>query len=184
MRITRKVMYEQLGSTSLDFNVKHIAANISHSDALLDILDFRGQRVDLAYPNHDWCSLDEQQNSRYDLVVADQVLEHVKYPQAAFSETHRILKDGGLAIITSCFLNPLHPSPKDYWRFTEAGLEHLASEANLSVLQVGSWGNRVMTPIGMFRTKWRGAWNDRLFRLLRRFDNKNLAISNWIIVKK
>lgn len=45
-------------------------------------------------------------------------LEHVEYPGKAMEEIHRVLKPGGIVIITSVMNFPIHEYPYDYWRFT------------------------------------------------------------------
>jgi ubiquinone/menaquinone biosynthesis C-methylase UbiE len=180
MRITRKVMYEELRQLRL----KGSACSISHSSYLLKNELGIETFDELNFPKHDWCDLKEVENDRYDILAADQVLEHVQNPQRAFDETARILRKDGIAVITSCFINPYHPSPNDYWRFTEDGLRLLAKNSNLQVLHVGSWGNKVITPIILLRSKWRGTWNSWIVKKLRKFDNSSVAITNWIVVKK
>ena len=80
-----------------------------------------------------------------DFVFADQVLEHVAgSPFKAISETARVLKPGGTAVVTTCLTNPLHHLPHDYWRFTPNALKMLALDAGLDVQEVGGWGNRAV----------------------------------------
>lgn len=64
----------------------------------------------------------------FDYVLSDQVLEHVKKPWVAVEEVRRVLKLGGLVVLTSCLLNAIHGVPNDYWRFTPAGLKVLCEK--------------------------------------------------------
>jgi len=63
----------------------------------------------------------------FDGVVLTEVLEHCVDPQAAIREVFRVLKPGGLLLVTSPFLWPDHRTTdyKDYWRFTEQGWQLL-----------------------------------------------------------
>jgi len=45
-------------------------------------------------------------------------LEHVQYPFVAMQEVRRVLKPGGVVIMASVMLCPIHDYPSDYWRFT------------------------------------------------------------------
>lgn len=49
-------------------------------------------------------------------------LEHCEDPLTACRELHRVVRDGGLCVITSVMLFPVHGYPQDYWRFTPDGL--------------------------------------------------------------
>jgi SAM-dependent methyltransferase len=51
-------------------------------------------------------------------VLCLDTLEHVEYPHRAMEEIHRILKPGGIAVISSVMDFPIHDFPYDYWRFT------------------------------------------------------------------
>ena len=71
-----------------------------------------------------------------DTVLSNQVLEHLREPGVAVSEMARILKPGGVAIITAPHIWGVHEEPHDYFRFTPYGLRHLAEKAGLRVESV------------------------------------------------
>ena len=52
-------------------------------------------------------------------------LEHVEYPRRAMEEMHRIVKPGGMAVISSVMKFPIHDYPYDYWRFTPEAFKSL-----------------------------------------------------------
>jgi SAM-dependent methyltransferase len=52
-------------------------------------------------------------------------LEHCADPLAACRELHRVVRDGGLCVISSVMFFPVHGYPEDYWRFTPSGMELL-----------------------------------------------------------
>lgn len=51
-------------------------------------------------------------------VISLDTLEHVEYPHRAMEEIHRVIKPGGVAVISSVMKFPIHDFPYDYWRFT------------------------------------------------------------------
>lgn len=47
-----------------------------------------------------------------------ETLEHVEYPHRAVEELYRVVRPGGLLLITSTMDFHIHDHPHDYWRFT------------------------------------------------------------------
>jgi SAM-dependent methyltransferase len=77
-------------------------------------------------------------DASFDLVLCTQVLEHLDDPLAAIREMHRVLRPGGVALLSTHGVHVFHPDPpdsgRDYWRWTHAGLERL-------LLSGGSWAS-------------------------------------------
>ena len=77
----------------------------------------------------------------FDGVILEAVLEHVRDADATLLEIMRVLRPGGRVLIDVPFLQPYHPSPGDYRRFTEQGLrtrlEQLSFEVRDSGVSVG-----------------------------------------------
>jgi len=94
------------------------------------------------YPEFDICKapLPEQ----FDIVIADQVLEHVSAPVTAVSHVRAMVKRGGAALIATPFLFRVHARPHDYSRWTESGLKELliAGGFDAALMSTGSWGNK------------------------------------------
>ena len=82
----------------------------------------------------------------YDVVICEQVLEHVIDPWAAARNLRGLCVPGGHVVVSTPFLIRVHELPaygmRDYWRFTPRGLRALLEGAGLVVDEVGSWGNR------------------------------------------
>ncbi len=53
-----------------------------------------------------------------DLVISQEVLEHVDDPFCYISEAQRVLKPGGVFYCQLPFIIGYHPGPTDFWRFT------------------------------------------------------------------
>ena len=65
------------------------------------------------------------QSDYFDTVIATEVLEHLYEPQRAINEIYRVLKAEGICILSTRFIYPYHPGPKDYYRFTWDSLNYL-----------------------------------------------------------
>lgn len=64
----------------------------------------------------------------FDFVISGQVIEHLADPKKAIEESYRAFGEGRIAKHTTCFINHMHPCPKDYWRFSPQALEHLCKQ--------------------------------------------------------
>lgn len=109
-------------------------------------------RID--YPEYDVCA-GPLQGEKFDLVIMDQVLEHVLWPLRAVSNVRRMLRSNGVFIVTTPFLIRIHNYPVDCCRWTELGMKHLLAEAGFDFdnIVTGSWGNRACVR-GNFR-RWK-----------------------------
>ncbi|MGY3214971.1 class I SAM-dependent methyltransferase [Mucilaginibacter sp. HD30] len=68
-----------------------------------------------------------------DIVLSNQVLEHVDSPSGYLKEALRILKPGGSIILTTHGYWYYHPTPNDYWRWTSAGLRKTVEDSGFEV---------------------------------------------------
>lgn len=94
------------------------------------------------YPEFDITG--EPLEERFDLVIAEHVLEHLRHPHRAARNVMRMLQPGGAFLVVTPFLYRVHPCPDDCTRWTETGLAHFLEEAGfpLERIRTGSWGNR------------------------------------------
>jgi len=87
-----------------------------------------------------------------DTVIATEVLEHCYDPSRAVGEIHRLLRPGGVCVLSTRFLHPYHADPHDYFRFTNEGLAYLFREfADVSIKPLG---NRVHAAWMMMPGRW------------------------------
>ena len=135
--VMNRVVDRHLGSLQPE---KHSAAEISgeaHKDK-----PWRSFRS-LNFPDFDLCAplVDDE---RYDVVICEQVLEHVVDPCAAARNLKLLCVPGGHVVVTSPFLIKVHEDwgLEDYWRFTPRGLRTLLERSGLRVDTIGQWGNR------------------------------------------
>jgi SAM-dependent methyltransferase len=95
------------------------------------------------YPNYDICEKPLALES-FDLVIAEQVFEHLIYPYRAAKNVHAMLRPGGYFLISTPFLQKIHDFPVDCSRWTPLGMKYFLSEAGFPIeaIKNGSWGNR------------------------------------------
>jgi len=87
-----------------------------------------------------------------DTVIATEVLEHCYDPSRAVGEIHRLLRPGGVCVLSTRFLHPYHADPHDYFRFTNEGLAYLFRE--FSDVSIKPLGNRVHAAWMMMPGRW------------------------------
>ncbi len=63
-----------------------------------------------------------------DIIISTQVLEHVEKFDFYLQECKRLLKIGGLLILSTHGIWPYHPYPTDFYRFTRKGLEKILKD--------------------------------------------------------
>jgi SAM-dependent methyltransferase len=81
---------------------------------------------------------------RFDLIMANQVWEHVDRPFTATRNIYRMLRRGGWFWVAVPFFIPYHAAPVDCSRWTARGLKNLLIEGGFAPdrIQAYQWGNR------------------------------------------
>lgn len=73
----------------------------------------------------------------FDLIITQEVLEHVQDPFKAMNEIYRTLKPGGTLYCQLPFTIGYHPGPTDYWRFTKEGSREMVEKNGFTVEEIG-----------------------------------------------
>jgi len=114
-----------IGCGHMPFRADVIAAGAEYRgldrEARVDGVDYIGDIQDLR----------EIKTASIDTVMCFEVLEHVPDPARAMSELSRILKPGGVLLLTVPHLSRLHEEPHDYFRYTNHGLRTLCERSGL-----------------------------------------------------
>lgn len=191
--IVRYTMYKELQRVLGQGALGDAVLSISHSGHLCKLLGADPKNVvDAIYPAQRINKLSFPDNS-FSAVVSDQVFEHIECtPTEAVAEVKRVLRPGGIALHTTCFLTPYHGSADfndqsdgDYWRFTPSGLARLHKDYSEIVVADG-WGNAMMPLIGgLGLTRMpvpEASWHP--INMLARANRPSYAFVVWVAARK
>ncbi|TSC89665.1 MAG: methyltransferase type 11 [Parcubacteria group bacterium Gr01-1014_3] len=121
--------------------------------------------VDILADAHD---LPFAENS-VDGIVLSWVLEHMHDPVKVAAEINRALKPGGYLYLTTNFITPYHPSPKDHYRWTADGLRTLFKD--FEMVEIGPDVGPTCALLSVFQ-EW--------VALALSFNNKTMKDFLWI----
>ena len=138
-------------------------------------------------------------NNTYDTILCTDVLEHLEKPDYAIREAFRVLKPGGYGIYSVPLFWHLHEEPRDFYRFTKYGLEHLFTNCNFEVIEIialsGFWvtfGQELSYYLWGFTRKWKGLFKPIIYPvvyiiqwvvyLLNKIDNSKKYTMEYIAV--
>ena len=186
--ITRFVMYDELRKVgaSIPPSPAARALSISRSSQLVTVLGLDGTDVTEAnYPEANILALPFG-DAEFDYVVSDQVFEHIEgNPFDAMAETLRVCKPGGVVVHTTCFINPVHAWPGDFWRFTPQALRLLAGD-DVEVLANDGWGNPyvwVAAALGLRKTPVpRATWHPLHWAATK--NHPKWPVATWIVARR
>ena len=182
-KLSRYVMYNNIETFFSQSRMgKCLLIGEGKKSPIYDMFPDETEKISTDYPEVDMINICYP-DGVFDYIVADQVLEHVKYPWKAVEECRRVLKSEGYLILTSCFLQFIHGCPYDYWRFTPDGLKILC-ENYKSIEMVGGWGS--LKAFNMVHKGRRGEdvpGNKELKEVAKNNDDK-YPVLVWIIARK
>ncbi|MCU0904227.1 MAG: class I SAM-dependent methyltransferase [Tabrizicola sp.] len=160
----RRIMDEETAKMVSSWSVEALDALEISGNAWKDA-GFRTY-VSLEYPKFDICEPSETWSddnaalaeNAVDLVLAEQVWEHLKYPYRAGKNVLRMLRPGGRFFLSTPFLVRVHGPPdySDCSRWTAEGMHYFLEECGFDPdgIQTFSWGNRDCAAAHIIKQKW------------------------------
>lgn len=79
-------------------------------------------------------------DSSIDSIVCTQVLGDIENFSQAISEFYRVLRPGGIALLTESLMVEMHDEPQDFWRFTKFALRRIFEKAGFEIIEIDSRG--------------------------------------------
>ncbi len=101
-------------------------------------------------------------DSSVDAVLATELMEHLPSPQKFLLEVARVLREGGVLILSVPFMEPIHEEPRDYYRFTPFSLRLLLEECGFSIRKIWNQGGWWSVVLGSFVNQVLYNWSTAL----------------------
>lgn len=105
-------------------------------------------------------------DASFDAVLMINLLEHIFSYGELLDEASRLLRKGGLMVLAVPFMFPVHPSPRDFNRFTD--------DAMVSMLKLRGFNNIVVNPLG------KGVFTARVLFLHRLLPQPLRSVYGWL----
>jgi len=71
----------------------------------------------------------------FDSIISNQVFEHVFNPNLFMTEAYRVLKPGGMMLLTAPFMWDEHEQPFDFARYTSFGLQSILEKNGFEIIE-------------------------------------------------
>ena len=187
MHLTRYFMYQRISRFFKEAPRSGRVLAVSGWEYLYPMFDQpRSTLVEANWPQHDTMNLSFPDES-FNYVISDQVLEHISNPFRAAGEVRRVLRPGGYAIHTTCFMDRIHAHPSDYWRISCEALKYLHKDYS-RIVACESWGNRAVYLLSSLRRRFRfipvPEHPFSPIRALATHNDPNFPVVTWIIAQK
>jgi len=103
----------------------------------VDVED-RTENVNYMSDIHDMSDVPQE---AFDSAICLEVLEHVSNPFVAVREIAKLLKPGGVLILSVPHLSRVHEAPHDYFRFTRFGIQSILESSGFDMLEMRPTGS-------------------------------------------
>lgn len=138
------------------------------------------------YPEYDVCAGPYVDRSgalrQFDLILANQVWEHLDRPYAATRNVYEMLRPEGYFWVAVPFFVPMHAAPQDNSRWSARGLKNLLIECGFDADAIHSeqWGNRHVALRNMEEI-WPPAYDEAIDNIK---NDPDMPICAWALAQK
>lgn len=150
-----------------------------------EMFDFRTYQQ-FRYPEYDVCAGpftdDTGKGLKFDLILANQVWEHLDRPYMATKNIRKMLRKGGYFWLAVPFYIPFHAAPNDCSRWSARGLKNLLIECGFEedAIHAEQWGNRNAALRNM-EPEWPPVYDETRDSLE---DDPEMPICAWALAQK
>lgn len=135
----------------------------------------------------------------FDTIISTQVLEHVEKPWIMVKEIGRVIRPGGICILSAPFIIPYHADPNDFFRYTKNGLISLFENEGFEVIECESYGKTFSVLSEFFHFSFSNPYNSKQSRYMKKIasiverisifldrfiGNKIIYPNSYIVAKK
>ncbi len=138
---SRKMLYENMKKYSHYITGKcmDFGCGISPYKSLLSVDEYVGVEIDTndkkpGITYYDGYKLPFK-DENFDSIISSEVFEHVVNIEDIVSELNRVIKSGGMMLLSVPFAYPKHCEPFDYQRWTLAGIKNLLENAGFEFVE-------------------------------------------------
>lgn len=123
---------------------------IEHPDT-----DFPKENIDI------FCTADAVplENGIADVILCTEVLHDIAEPDTVLREINRLLKPGGILILTTPFLVPVVDGKIDHYRYTRNGLTYIIHKSGMKVRSVEPVSDIFGVMTTLYVKPWLRIWN-------------------------
>ncbi|MEM6303788.1 MAG: class I SAM-dependent methyltransferase [Pseudomonadota bacterium] len=137
------------------------------------------------FPEFDVCAGPFEQGGApltFDLIIANQVWEHLDRPYAATRNVLAMLRPGGYFLVAVPFFVPFHAAPQDCSRWSARGLTNLLIEGGFeeSAIHAEQWGNRQVARANLGE-KWPPPFDPETDDIT---NDPDMPICSWAIAQR
>lgn len=90
------------------------------------------------------------ENSYFDTVFSSEVFEHVFNLEEMLREINRVMKPGGVILVTCPYIIAEHEVPNDFGRYTSFGLKDLFIRNGFEILEYEKLGSSIESSMQLF----------------------------------
>ena len=117
----------------------------------------------------------------FDTIIADNIIEHVDNDFSVMSEFKRVLRGGGIIILSVPAYNFLWSPHDDFAhhkrRYSKGMIKELAKAVNLRIIRISYWNSILFLPIAIFKIK------NNLLKILNIGLKQSHSVLNNMLIK-